>query len=162
MQKWSLCFSLVPHFPRMLSRIRWPLVWNNFKFLHRNRCDLRLCWKLPKAVVKSGKLSASKRTQKKEWCPYVVFLVLSFPSFTGVSGNLQHNQHPPVCLYTRLIFVICDWFWCFWQKFGSECQVILKSYKSLEPTALKDLSPWLSRFSALDRDNKIEIPGWSC
>ncbi|EEC03462.1 hypothetical protein IscW_ISCW016750, partial [Ixodes scapularis] len=45
------------------------------------------------------------------------------------------------------------------KKFGSECQVILKSYKSLEPTALKDLSPWLSRFSALDRDNKIEIPG---
>ncbi|CAN7939151.1 unnamed protein product [Ixodes hexagonus] len=45
------------------------------------------------------------------------------------------------------------------KEFSSKCQAILESYKAPVPSALKDVSPWLSQFSALDRKHKLEIPG---
>lgn len=47
------------------------------------------------------------------------------------------------------------------KKFQVECQKVLKIYetKALTPNSLKDLSPWLSKFTSLDREEKIEIPG---
>ncbi|KAH9372219.1 hypothetical protein HPB48_003426 [Haemaphysalis longicornis] len=43
--------------------------------------------------------------------------------------------------------------------FQEQCRQIMRGYKPQAPTVLKDISPWLSRFSSLNQQHSLEIPG---